>query len=61
MHVDSVVAPTLCCNPAQNRVVDYFHTQWEQHKLLLGENSLAFTNALSGPLQKEITLFMVCA
>ena len=40
-------------------MLDYYNHQWEKHRLLVGESSLAFTKSLSEPLQSEISLFMV--
>ena len=43
----------------QDRVLDYYSHQWENHRLLVGEDTLGFTKSLSEPLQNEISLFLV--
>ena len=49
----------LCC-VAQERISEYFTRQWDNHHILVGENSLSFMKALSKPLRNEVDVFMVC-
>lgn len=43
----------------QGRILEYLETMWKKHRLVVGEESLGFTSALSEPLQNEVNLFMV--
>lgn len=56
--VHTVVAEFLLL-VLQDRVAEYFTRQWDEHHILVGEDSLGFTNSLSAPLKSEVDLFMV--